>query len=73
MGGRAEPGVDRLIEAGVLADGGAIKAARGSNGAIGSGSAGSAGTLAIVGGGAMGLATSAGSSPGKTHTFLSLS
>jgi hypothetical protein len=55
--------------------GGTIMAARGSfDAAVAAGAAGTgAGLLATIGGGAIGLAFSAGSSPGNTHTFLSAS
>lgn len=55
--------------------GGAIMEARGSAddaGAEGAG-AGAVGRLIAIGGGAIGLAFSAGSSPGKTQTFLTSS
>jgi hypothetical protein len=82
-GGTIAPGGPGIEDefGGFLADtglsgrgGGAIIAARGSLDSAAAGVAGAvAGLLTAIGGGAIGLAFSAGSSPGNTHTFLSAS
>lgn len=73
--GREDPFVGFVADDGFSGrGGGAIIAARGSlDAAAAAGAAAGAGLLIAVGGGAIGLAFSAGSSPGNTHTFLSAS